>query len=301
MTPTPHTRISKLRAALVAAVLAPLALLGVVFTALPAGAGTPRASAVATSPSTGAPAEIRFAHFDVNTPPIDIYYSSFAGAHKEFVCDLKYGQASAYMPLTAGTYVFSVVPEGQPWTKAMVTQTVQLSSGSDYTMTVVSQHGKDGSVLLNDSTTEPSLGEASLRLLAEDPNVGPVRVALSNGAVLTRDLGYLGATGYADVPSGIWHVNVFSATTGHLLAGSLPVVVPAGGVESLVLLDPPNGPVRLELLSDAQGSAAMPSAAPQTGFGGTAPRSHVGNSVVLAIVAVVGTGLALVARRRVRS
>ena len=79
MTPTPHTRISKLRAALVAAVLAPLALLGVVFTALPAGAGTPRASAVATSPSTGAPAEIRFAHFDVNTPPIDIYYSSFAG------------------------------------------------------------------------------------------------------------------------------------------------------------------------------------------------------------------------------
>ena len=122
------------------------------------------------------------------------------GSHKEFVCDLRYGQASAYMPLTAGTYVFSVVPEGQPWTKAMVTQTVQLSGGSDYTMSVVSQHGKDGSMLLNDSTTQPSPGDASLETVGRRPRVGPVRVALSNGTVLTPDLGYLDATGYADVP-----------------------------------------------------------------------------------------------------
>lgn len=300
MTTRHFTRTPGMTAALVAAVLAPLALLGAIMWSLPAAAVTTWATGSTTAPSTGAPAEVRIAHFDHGMPSVDIYLSSFGGSsHKEFVCDLSYGQASAYMPLAPGTYVFSVVPEGQPWTKAMVTQTVQLSGGSDYTVSMVSEQGKDRTILLNDSTTQPSPGDASLRLVADDPGVGPVRVALSNGTVLTPKLAYLEATGYADVSAGTWHVDVYSATSGHLLAGSLPVVVPTGGVDSLVLLDPPNGQVRLELLSDAQGPSAMPAAAPQMGYGGTAPASHIGDVLALVIAAIAGAVLALVARRRI--
>jgi hypothetical protein len=88
-------------------------------------------------------------------------------------------------------------------------------------------------------------------------------VRLQGGPVLATDLGFGGAGDPVDVPGG-------PATATVPGAASLRLDLPAGSVDTLLLLDEPDGGLSLRLVQDAAGPAVTPVGAVEAGGGGTA-------------------------------
>jgi hypothetical protein len=294
-----------------AAGLATLATLGVMATALTAlaalaaPAALPVAAPLAPVPAGAAPAPapgqaggsaVRVAHFSPDTPRMDVYAAGFDGVESLVLPKLGFGEVSQYMRLPAGTYAFSMRPQGSPATStAALRVSADLAGTTTYTFAVFGRSDSLETDLLTDDMTAPAAGGARVRIIQGAGDAGPVEVTtgVDELSVQGADIGTVGP--YTTVPAGTVEVTVSADGVDDVTRG---LDLAAGTVSSLVVLDEPaDGGLQVVRVTDGTGtpgSAATPTGLPAGGIdtgGGSTASQRAGGIPVPAAVGVAAGGV----------
>jgi Domain of unknown function (DUF4397) len=268
-----------------------------------------------------APAQgwLRFGHFANGTGAVDIYVDGALSSK-----NVGFEQVTPYARVAAGPHALAIRAAGSaPSASPLMTTSASVAVGSAATVAAFTdQSGLSTHVYVDDLSAPPS-GRAKLRIVPtlsgqpsvnvyaapsttpnQPPTVSAANVGLSLAGAgkpaLFNSVTFALATPYADVPAGVYDVEVRAAGTGQLLLTGQNWPVLAGTVATLVVLTGPSGPT-LEVLRDAAGALSSPTGGLATGAGGMAGRSASGSPWPAAIV--LGLMVLLVATvlgRRIR-
>ncbi len=250
---------------------------------------------VEAAPTTAAGSAIRVAHFSPDTPPMDVYAAGFDGAESLVLPKLGFGEVSQYMNLPAGTYAFSMRPQGSPATStAALRVSASLDDGGIYTFAAFGRSDALETDLLTDDMSAPGAGQARVRIIQGAGDSGPVDVTTSVNPLFAVDAG-LGTVGsYASVPAGAVDITA-SADGVDDVAAQLDLA--AGTVSSVVVLDQPtSGGLQVVRVTDGTGTpggtatpTGMPAGGVDTGGGSTASERTGAGGVPVAVAAAAGT------------
>jgi hypothetical protein len=265
---------------------ATLVLLGIAATASP--------SASAATAGTGF---VRLAHFSPDTPAVDVYLTSVAGAiaPKKFP-GVGYGVMSDYLELPVGRYTVAMRLAGRPATEApALSEVVEVEEGKAYTVAGVGKFVDKslGLEILVDDLSQPGAGNARVRIVQASVRAPQLNITLANGDAIANDVKFAQTTPYHEVDSGRWSVRLQPVPSGQ--TATVDVSLGAGSVYSLIVLDGSNG-LTAKLRLDAQGGAVVP-AEVNAGGGGRAPERAptwllwAGVSLVLLLAAGLTYGL----------
>jgi Domain of unknown function (DUF4397) len=270
--------------------------------------GTARAQAVPGK------ALVRVAHFSPDASYVDVYMVSLN--RKQLFPNVFYKSVSAYWAVAAGPFTYEVRGAGaDPESEPVIQVKGNLAAGKAYTVATVGRRDRLQGLLLRDDLAPSAPGKAKVRFLDAAFDLPAVDIAVAGGPVLESRLAYPEPTGYRELDSGRYRVEVRrSGADAVLVKGT--VAAKAGTVSSVVLLGGAGEPRELYAFGDAAGSRAAPAGGIRTGAGGTGlvrvepvPASAVPPgwasapvlvpaAVLVAVVALAGIGLA---RRRVRA
>jgi hypothetical protein len=263
-------------------------LLGIMAALLAAAA--PSASA---APAAAPKAWVRIAHLSPEAPAMDMYMYPFGDPqHPTVLKDVSYGAVSSYMAATPGQYTVAMRGFGAPATsKPALTTSFTVSAGAAYTLAAIGPDPGLRTVVLKDQMTAPK-GKAVVRVL--QASLKQHRVTVSYGSdVLAHQLAFGSATSYTSISPGAQTIQ-FTASGEH---ADQSVTLSADSVHTIVVLDNPSG-LKVDTVTDATGSQAMPVGGVATGFGGTAPRPS--NPVPWLVLIAAGALLAAAGLIRLR-
>ena len=276
--------------------VAPLRRFGAVITVLAAIAAT----ALFSAPAQAAPGDgyVRLAHLSPDTPDVDVYLKADSGNSKtQKFPGVGYGVMSPYLRLPVGTYSVAMRPAGAPESSdPVLTTQVDVASGQAYTVAGVGRYADLGLRVLKDDLKLPDPNESKVRIIQASVRAPVLDVGIQGGMTIAKGVQFATTTGYRNVSPGSWTLRV--RPTGGGENRSLPVTLGAGNVYSLLVLDAKGGGLRTQLRIDAQRQGAVPLGGVATGEGGTQPMSQVPMALLLAGVAALLTGGAVVAIRR---
>ena len=236
-------------------------------------------AAPSASASTGV-GWIRLAHLSPNTPAVDVYLYSFGNSNAMIVLrHVSYGTVSPFSQVAAGDY----------------TVAMRAAGAAAYTVAGVGPASGLRLQVIPDRLTTPP-GKSLVRVIQASMDQDVVTVTAGSAALATN-LKFASVTSYVAVNPGTWTVHV----TGSSEKATASVSLTAGSLHTLVILDE-HGKLAIDDLMDAEGSKVDPAGAPQTGFGGTAPRPGAAllpwAAAGLAGLFFAAGGLLLVTRRR---
>jgi hypothetical protein len=254
------------------------------------------------------------AHFSPDASYVDVYMVSLN--RKQLFPNVFYKSVSGYWAVAAGPFTYEVRGAGaDPESEPVIQVKGNLAAGKAYTVAAVGRRDRLQGLLLGDDMAPSAPGTAKVRFLDAAFDLPAVDIAVDGGPVLASRLAYPEPTGYRQLDSGRYRVEVRrSGADAVLVRGT--VAVEAGTVSSVVLLGGAGEPRELYAFGDAAGSRAAPAGGIRTGAGGTAPAgveamppSAVPSrrapaplllpaAVLVALVALVEAGAA---QRRVRS
>jgi hypothetical protein len=240
---------------------------------------------------------LRLAHLSPNTPPVDVYLYSFGSSKAEVVLHhVSYGTVSPYLPAPAGTYTVAMRAAGAAPASAPVLSTaVHVLAGEAFT--VAGMGPRDGLrlVVMRDDLSAPA-GHSMVRVIQASMRENLVTVRTKTH-VFGRNLEFATATGFQRLTHGSYVVHAAGQTE----SAAYRIDLQSGSIHTLVVLDT-RKKLRIVNLTDAAGSRVLPSAAPATGFGGTAPASGVPvlpwAALLCAGLLIMGGGLVSLRRRR---
>jgi len=240
---------------------------------------------------------IRIAHFSPDASYVDVYMVSLN--RKQLFPNVFYKGVSAYWKLAAGPFTYEVRPAGAtPESAPAIRVTGRLEAGRAYTVAAVGRKAELRGVLFRDDMSPSAPGKAKIRFLDAAIDLPRVDIAIAGGRTLSSGVAFPEPTGYAQLASGTYKVEVRrSGAEAVLVKGN--VAVRPGTVTSVALLGGAGKPRELYAFGDATGTRVAPSGGIRTGAGGTAPSSRAPAAPVpLTAVAAVGL-LAAVAALRV--
>jgi hypothetical protein len=260
---------------MVTAVIAPGTAL-----AVPGAAGATPAAALASPavPAAAGPgkAMVRVAHFSPDASYVDVYMVSLN--RRQLFPNVFYKSVSAYWAVAAGPFTYEVraagaVPESEP----VIQVKGDLAAGGSYTVAAVGRRDRLQGLLLRDDLAPAAAGKAKVRFLDAAYDLPAVDVAVAGGPVLASRLAFPEPTGYRQVDSGRYRVEVRRAGAGSTAGTGAGVVlakgtvaVRPGTVTSVAVLGGSGRPRELFAFGDATGSRAAPAGGIRTGAGGTA-------------------------------
>jgi hypothetical protein len=250
-------------------------------------AASPAASASSTAITATQDGWVRIAHLSPKAPAMDMYMYPYGDPEQATVLrDVAYGDVSAYIALSPGQYTVAMRGFGAPATSApALTTSFMVGAGTAYTLAALGPDPGLRVEVLQDQMTAPA-GRALVRVF--QASLTEPTVTVSYGAdVLARQLAFGSATSYAAVLPGT-HMVRFTASGAD---AGMRVKLAADTVHTIVVLDDSSG-LRVDALTDAVGSAIMPSGGANTGFGGTAPHPPASPAPWLVLI---GAGAALAA------
>lgn len=210
---------------------------------------------------------VRIAHLSPEAPAMDIYLYPFGDpAHPTVLRDVSYGDVSAYMALGPGEYTVAMRGFDAPASShPALVSSFMVDAKTAYTVAALGPDPGLRVEVLKDQMTAPG-GKVLIRVV--QASLKQARVTVSYGSsVLAAQLTFGSVTPYVAVSPGTQTVKV-TASSGD---GAVPLALTADTVHTIVVLDGPTG-LRADDLTDAVGSAVMPSGGAATGLGGTAPR-----------------------------
>lgn len=220
---------------------------------------------------------LRIAHLSSDTPAVDVIVTAAGRTAAEFA-DAGYGDVSDYTDLPAGTYTLAVRGAGAaPDTPAVLSTTIDLPAGAARTVALSGAFADLRLEVGTDDLSAPPDGAGRLRVL--DGTSGDVDVRLPDGTELS---------GPVTVPRGPTPVRLIRSDGPSTV---VPLDVPAGSVQTLLLLEDPDGALRVRPVVDAAGTAVTPSGAVEAG-GGPVDRSASFPAAVglLTAAALLGSG-----------
>lgn len=239
---------------------------------------------------------LRLAHLSPDTPAVDVYVDSVADPEAGItLAGVDYGTVSDYQDVPPGTYTVSMRAAGaDPATPPVLSTTVEVASDSARTVAGVGRFADLGLEIIEDSLDMPGSGQARMRVLAAASNAETLDVALADGTSVATGLAFASTSGYVDVPAGSTTLQV---STGAEPPTGLPVVLDAGAVYSVLVLDEPDGGLTVRPVLDAASAGVVPVGGVETGAGGTAGGGVPAGVVALALGAGAAA-LAIAARSR---
>jgi hypothetical protein len=275
-------------AVLAAAVLAACTLAGPVAARAEAGPGQ---------------ALVRVAHFSPDASYVDVYMVSLN--RRQLFPNVFYKSVSAYWPVTAGPFTYEVRAAGAaPESEPVIQVKGNLAAGKAYTVAAVGRRDRLQGVLLRDDMSPSAPGKAKVRFLDAALDLPAVDFAVAGGPVVESRVGFREPTGYRQLASGRYRVEVRRSGAEAVVARGTVAVRP-GTVTSVALVGGAGEPRELYAFSDAAGSRSAPAGGIRTGAGGIAPSSRAPTAPVPLLAAaalVVGVAMAAgTARRRSRA
>jgi Domain of unknown function (DUF4397) len=249
---------------------------------------------------------VRVAHFSPDASYVDVYMVSLN--RKQLFPNVFYKSVSSYWAVAAGPFTYEVraagaAPESAPAIQVKGT----LAAGQAYTVAAVGRRDRLQGLLLRDDLAPSAPGRAKVRFLDAALDLPPVDIALRGGRVLEAGVDFPEPTGYRQLPSGSYRVEVRRSGADAVLVQGTVAVGP-GTVTSVALVGGAGEPRELFAFGDATGAGSAPAGGIPTGAGGTAPSSSAPTAPLLPLAfAVLGAVVALVAlvagtiRRRVRA
>ena len=262
--------------------------------------GVPAASA------DGAPGLLRFAHLSPDTPAVDVALAPLPADDTppltqpgpDVATGLHYGDVSAFSELRPGSYAVSIRAAGSvASTPPVLTTRIEVPAGEARTMVVGGLFADLALQPLAEDLSTPPAGSARVRVLSAASGVQSVGVGLDSGRALATALTFGEAGDPVAVPAGASTVRV-DGNPG--AATALPVTWTAGSINTLLVLDGPDGGLTVRVLLDGAGPAVAPVGAVEAGGGGAAGLPSalpwaLGAAVALAAVSRRGRVLAVVA------
>jgi hypothetical protein len=211
---------------------------------------------------------------------------------------LHYGDVSAFSEVRPGSYAVSLRAAGSDAAKPPVlTARIEVPPGAARTVVVGGLFADLALRPLPEDLSAPPAGSARVHALSAASGVRSVSVGLDGGPALATALTFGEAGDLVAVPAGGSTVLIDGdpgAATG------LPVTWTAGSINTLLVLDDPDGGLTVRVLLDGAGPAVAPTGAVEAGGGGTTglPAAlpwAVGAAVALGAVSRRGRVLAVVA------
>jgi len=236
-------------------------------TAALVAATSPAASAASAGPAAALHGWVRIAHLSPKAPAMDIYMYPFGDpGHPIVLRDVSYGNVSAYMAISSGQYTVAMRGFGAPASSPpALTTSFMVSAPTAYTVAALGPDPGLRVEVLKDQMTAP-MGKALVRVVQASLKENLVTVSYGPD-ILARQLAFGLATSYTAVSPGAQTVH-FTASDEHT---AMSVKLAADTVHTIVVLDDSSG-LKVDTLTDAAGSQAMPTGGASAGFGGTAPR-----------------------------
>jgi hypothetical protein len=246
---------------------------------------------------------VRVAHFSPDASYVDVYMVSLN--RRQLFPNVFYKSVSAYWPVTAGPFTYEVRAAGAaPESEPVIQVKGNLAAGKAYTVAAVGRRDRLQGVLLRDDMSPSAPGKAKVRFLDAALDLPAVDFAVAGGPVVESRVGFREPTGYRQLASGRYRVEVRRSGAEAVVARGTVAVRP-GTVTSVALVGGAGEPRELYAFSDAAGSRSAPAGGIRTGAGGTAPSSRAPTAPVPLLVAaalVVGVAMAAgTARRRSRA
>jgi hypothetical protein len=246
---------------------------------------------------------VRVAHFSPDASYVDVYMVSLN--RRQLFPNVFYKSVSAYWPVTAGPFTYEVRAAGAAAESEPVIQVKgNLAAGKAYTVAAVGRRDRLQGVLLRDDMSPSAPGKAKVRFLDAALDLPAVDFAVAGGPVVESRVGFREPTGYRQLASGRYRVEVRRSGAEAVVARGTVAVRP-GTVTSVALVGGAGEPRELYAFSDAAGSRSAPAGGIRTGAGGTAPSSRAPTAPVPLLAAaalVVGVAMAAgTARRRSRT
>jgi hypothetical protein len=246
---------------------------------------------------------VRVAHFSPDASYVDVYMVSLN--RRQLFPNVFYKSVSAYWPVTAGPFTYEVRAAGAaPESEPVIQVKGNLAAGKAYTVAAVGRRDRLQGVLLRDDMSPSAPGKAKVRFLDAALDLPAVDFAVAGGPVVESRVGFREPTGYRQLASGRYRVEVRRSGAEAVVARGTVAVRP-GTVTSVALVGGAGEPRELYAFSDAAGSRSAPAGGIRTGAGGTAPSSRPPTAPVPLLAAaalVVGVAMAAgTARRRSRT
>lgn len=243
---------------------------------------------------------VRLAHLSPDTPSVNVALTSFADSKSMLkLSDVSYGDVSAYQKVPAGRYVASMTPAGGSATNTpAISQAVTVENGRAYTVAAVGDNANLRGTVLDDDLRTPAAGSAKVRLLQAAVSAPQATVTAVGGPVLAQDAAFGSATGYATIEAGVWNLQI-DPSAGAAASAQAEVTATPGSVNTIIVLDGPNGTVTAKVVKDAAAAPKMPSKGKgvETGGGGTATQfvdaDATGPSAAMMAPLLVGAGALL--------
>ncbi|MDN5749910.1 MAG: DUF4397 domain-containing protein, partial [Pseudonocardia sp.] len=247
-----------------------LAVLAVMVGALFSTAGVAFADGQAVERQGTGSAYVRLAHLSPDTPDVDVYLASVTDPDLSFIVPgVGYGAVSDYRSLPVGIYTVAMREAGAPAdSPPVIATTLSTEAGAAYTVAGTGHYTDLGLRVLSDDLSAPAPGEARVRVVngaASAPRVDIGLVGPGGPQQLATGVEFATTTGYRSVPAGAWTLRV--DVPGPAGPVEVPVTVPENSVQSVLLLDGPEGIVA-ELHADSVGAATVPLGSVATGRGG---------------------------------
>ena len=246
---------------------------------------------------------VRVAHFSPDASYVDVYMVSLN--RRQLFPNVFYKSVSAYWPVTAGPFTYEVRAAGAaPESEPVIQVKGNLAAGKAYTVAAVGRRDRLQGVLLRDDMSPSAPGKAKVRFLDAALDLPAVDFAVAGGPVVESRVGFREPTGYRQLASGRYRVEVRRSGAEAVVARGTVAVRP-GTVTSVALVGGAGEPRELYAFSDAAGSRWAPAGGIRTGAGGIAPSSRAPTAPVPLLTAaalVVGVAMAAgTARRRSRA
>ena len=253
--------------------------------------------AVARAQAGPGQALVRVAHFSPDASYVDVYMVSLN--RKQLFPNVFYKSVSSYWAVSAGPFTYEVRAAGAtPESEPVIQVKGNLAAGKAYTVAAVGRRDRLQGLLLRDDMAPSAPGKAKVRFLDAAFDLPTVDIAVAGGPVLTSRLAYPEPTGYRQLDSGRYRVEVRRAGADAVLVKGTVAVKP-GTVTSVAVLGGAGEPRELYAFSDAAGSRSAPAGGIRTGAGGTAPSSRGPAAPVhLAAAAALVALVAVAAARR---
>ena len=193
---------------------------------------------------------VRAVHLSPDAPAVDVLLDG-----NQVLANVTYLVASDYLDVPSGNRTFRVEPVGS--NTAVIEATVPVAANVDYTLLAVNYVEDIEPLYLTDDNSEPSAGNARVRVVHGAPSVGAVDVYVTApgaplGTPALTNVPFKGFSGYLEVEAGTYQVRVTPTGT-TTVAINQEIVAPAGVVATAIAVEDEGGgaPFSIEVLVDA--------------------------------------------------
>jgi Domain of unknown function (DUF4397) len=230
-----------------------------------------------------------------DSPNVDLYVDG-----TRTWSNVPYKTISKYVDLKPGSHTYVVRPAGAaPDSPATGQVQANLLADTYYSVVVAGKFQNMNLSIYPDSPgPNPAPDHCMARFLHATPDVPKVDVVLNGSTFLYKNISFMEASPYLQMPSGSYDVELRAAGSSTAIFTIKGFMAEGGHIYTLAAAGGVGRPVELVEMYDSTSVAVTPVGGAATGAGGTALRQLSQTPLGLTVLAIGAAAVVLLARRR---